>query len=159
MLTFMGQPLVPHSGYRQRQAKLFNYVKTQGNYTEEIELDVPRDKFPSLSHSELQRETIRAMAANLRQRRLLAPAESVNALTVGAVHSDKSGIKGDGRNIDPYNADVPLPSPYNRVGLGFRNSIKPDVLFSGGRQFYRIKPGNVRASNEMSNLTNGSSRF
>ena len=26
----MGQPLVPHSGYRQRQAKLFNYVKTQG---------------------------------------------------------------------------------------------------------------------------------
>jgi hypothetical protein len=30
MLTFMGQPLVPHSGYRQRQAKLFNYVKTQG---------------------------------------------------------------------------------------------------------------------------------
>jgi hypothetical protein len=29
MLTFMGQPLVPHSGHRQRQAKLFNYVKTQ----------------------------------------------------------------------------------------------------------------------------------
>ncbi len=24
----MGQPLVPHSGYRQKQAKLFNYVKT-----------------------------------------------------------------------------------------------------------------------------------
>ena len=30
MLPFMGQPLVPHSEYRQRQAKLFNYVKTQG---------------------------------------------------------------------------------------------------------------------------------
>ncbi len=119
------------------------FIVSAGNYTEEIELDVPRDEFPSLSHSELQRETIRAMAANLRQRRLLAPAESVNALTVGAVHSDKSGIKGDGRNIDPYNADVPLPSPYNRVGLGFRNSIKPDVLFSGGRQFYEEKQGNV----------------
>jgi len=26
----MGQRLVPHSGYRQKQAKLFNYVKTQG---------------------------------------------------------------------------------------------------------------------------------
>ena len=26
----MGQRFVPHSGYRQRQAKLFNYVKTQG---------------------------------------------------------------------------------------------------------------------------------
>ena len=26
----MGQRLIPHSGYRQRQAKIFNYVKTQG---------------------------------------------------------------------------------------------------------------------------------
>ena len=31
MLTFMGQRLVPHLGYRQRQAKLFNHFKTQGN--------------------------------------------------------------------------------------------------------------------------------
>jgi hypothetical protein len=30
MLTFMGQPLVPLLGFRQRQAKLFNYLKTQG---------------------------------------------------------------------------------------------------------------------------------
>jgi hypothetical protein len=30
MLAFMGQRFVPYSGYRQRQAKLFNYVKTQG---------------------------------------------------------------------------------------------------------------------------------
>jgi len=30
MLTFMGQRLVPHLGYRQRQAKLFNHFKTQG---------------------------------------------------------------------------------------------------------------------------------
>ncbi len=31
MLTFMGQRLVPHLGYRQKQAKLFNHIKTQGN--------------------------------------------------------------------------------------------------------------------------------
>jgi len=30
----MGQRLVPHSGYRQKQAKLFNYVKTQGKITD-----------------------------------------------------------------------------------------------------------------------------
>jgi len=30
MLIFVGQTLVPHLGYRQRQAKLFNHVKTQG---------------------------------------------------------------------------------------------------------------------------------
>jgi hypothetical protein len=27
-------------------------------------------------------------------------------------------------------------SPYSRVGLGYRNSIKPDLLFSGGKQLY-----------------------
>ena len=30
----MGQPLVPHSGYRQRQAKICNHVKTQGENKE-----------------------------------------------------------------------------------------------------------------------------
>lgn len=119
------------------------FIVSAGNYREDIALDIPRDQLSSLSGQDLQAEILRAMASNMRQRRLLAPAEAVNVLTVGAVHSDKSGITAEGPSIDPYGADVPLPSPYNRMGLGFRNSIKPDILLSGGRQFYNEKLGNV----------------
>jgi hypothetical protein len=37
MLFFVGQQFVPHSGYRQKQAKIFSYVKTQGNFSEFID--------------------------------------------------------------------------------------------------------------------------
>jgi len=119
------------------------FIVSAGNYSEDIVLDVPREQLSSLSSTELQTEILKAMANNMRQRRLLAPAEAVNALTIGAVHSDMSGITSQGNNIDPFDTNVPLPSPYNRLGLGYRNSIKPDILLSGGRQFYQEKLGNV----------------
>jgi hypothetical protein len=39
----MGQPLAPHSGYRQRQAKLFNHVKTQGEKVKKDQKDRMQD--------------------------------------------------------------------------------------------------------------------
>jgi signal transduction histidine kinase len=49
----MGQPLVPHSGHRQRQAKLFNYVKTQGKISESLKqnLKVANDAINRLARN------------------------------------------------------------------------------------------------------------
>jgi hypothetical protein len=64
-------------------------------------------------------------------RGILSPAESVNSLTVGAVHADDA----------PHNASAP-PDPYptfamsnlaSAVGLGVNRSVKPDFLEKGGR--------------------------
>ncbi|MHC1781320.1 MAG: S8 family serine peptidase [Anaerolineaceae bacterium] len=72
----------------------------------------------------------------LSQRRILSPAESLNALTIGAIHMDESGNYIQGNRIDL----MPIPamcSPFSRFGYGFRRSIKPEIMFPGGRQLYR----------------------
>jgi hypothetical protein len=79
---------------------------------------------------------LNCIARQLSVRRLLSPAESLNALTVGALHTDESGNYLLGQRIDllPNSA---LFSPASRFGHGFRRSIKPDIFFPGGRQLYK----------------------
>ncbi|VVB65268.1 Uncharacterised protein [uncultured archaeon] len=36
-----------------------------------------------------------------------------------------------------------MPSPINSLGLGFRRSIKPDVVYRSGKQIFLEKPGNT----------------
>lgn len=76
------------------------------------------------------------MAQGARHRAMFSPAEAVNVLTVGACYSDASGMlpPPDGREILD---DHSLPAPFSRIGLGYRRGIKPDVLVSGGRPWYR----------------------
>jgi hypothetical protein len=75
------------------------------------------------------------LVANAPHRRLLAPAETINGLTLGAAHSDAytGAFPPTLRNLI---ASPRLPSPVNASGLGFRRTVKPDVLLAGGRQLY-----------------------
>lgn len=64
-------------------------------------------------------------------RTMLSPAESVNALTIGAVHAD---------HAEPDHTAAPDPYPTfamsnlaSAVGLGVNRSVKPDFLEKGGR--------------------------
>ena len=85
------------------------------------------------SFADFQEQVIRSVAADTRNRRLLSPAEAVNALTVGAVHQDSSRpTPGYSEWSDPYTS-AGLPSPINAQGMGYRRGIKPDVLSAGGR--------------------------
>lgn len=69
-------------------------------------------------------------------RRLLAPAESVNAVTVGAVHADESSAVAKGYVFDPTDG-LRAISPISAAGSGYRRSIKPDLATNGGRVFFR----------------------
>ncbi|WP_232065752.1 S8 family peptidase [Mycobacterium heidelbergense] len=69
------------------------------------------------------------------ERRMLAPAESVNAITVGATHDDGSEAVAQGYLVDPTDG-CPSISPVTATGSGYRRSIKPDVMTHGGRAFY-----------------------
>ncbi|HCH73830.1 MAG TPA: hypothetical protein DEV87_01440 [Clostridiales bacterium] len=75
------------------------------------------------------------ISSNLRNLRFLSPAESMNALTIGAIFSD-------GNDCTPaYNTTQlctkGMPAIYSSFGRGINNSVKPDILFDGGRSFIR----------------------
>ncbi|HEV2293558.1 MAG TPA: S8 family peptidase [Tepidisphaeraceae bacterium] len=112
------------------------FVVSAGNHSQDIELDVA--DLQGLQNGELQAAVLRAVAADIRHRKLLAPAESNNAVVVGAAHADRSTFLRVGRRYDPYSDK--LPCPYSAVGLGHRRAIKPDVLFAGGRQLLVERP-------------------
>lgn len=112
------------------------FVVSAGNHSRSLELDIPyHDREALLSNPDrLQGEALRASLRDTRHHRLLSPAEAINVLTVGALHSDASQSPTDG--IDPLNGSS-LPSLYSAHGLGFNRSIKPDILFPGGRVLFR----------------------
>ena len=85
-----------------------------------------------------RRETIlRAVLQQRAYRSLLSPAEAMNALTIGAAHSDHIAPNGHGPlAIDPYDSRT-LPNVSSALGLGYRGTVKPDILFPGGAEHIR----------------------
>jgi hypothetical protein len=116
------------------------FIVSAGNHAGDIVLEVPRREFSALSPVQLQQETLSAIAREIRHRRLLSPAEAVNALTVGAQHSDHSTATNPPHRLDLL-LHPTLPSPISALGGGFRGAVKPEILLSGGRQLYSEKPG------------------
>ena len=114
------------------------FIVSAGNHSEPISLDVSLEKFKKLKPNELKLKTIKALYREAWHRKLLSPAETINGITVGAVHSDEAQVISQGDRIDLFGS--PLPSPVSAFGSGYRRSIKPDILFYGGRQWYRPKP-------------------
>lgn len=116
------------------------FIISAGNHPLDIDLGVPRAVARAMAPEDLRRAVMTAISRDIHNRRLLSPAEAVNALTVGALHDDGSPSANLGRRKDILPADG-LPSPINALGHGFRRSIKPDILMPGGRQLYEEKVG------------------
>ena len=125
------------------------FVVSAGNHAEPIRLAVSSTDLDTMDDAAIEREVLQAVAADARHRRLLSPAESLNALTVGATHADASSGQLPGW-IDPLESG--LPSPLNAQGLGFRRAVKPDVLAPGGRLALR-KPVSSEANAELEPYT------
>lgn len=73
-------------------------------------------------------------------RTILSPAESVNALTIGAVHADHAAPDHTAPP-DPY-PTFAMTNLASAVGLGVNRSVKPDFLEAGGR--FAVGMTNVR---------------
>ena len=108
------------------------FIVSAGNHTA-LPGPAPRSWTGSVQKFENERHTyLQSLAAATAQRRLLSPAESVNALTVGAEHTDESSdIPPPSWHLVGISSE--LPSPISAHGLGFRRSVKPDLLLPGGR--------------------------
>lgn len=106
-----------------------------GNYSEPIDLSCTLEEWNNLSEKQRIEKILNSIKNTETQRKLLAPAESINAITVGAINDDFSNFSGDNNGLELIKNNI-FPSIISRMGLGFRNSIKPDICVEGGRQLY-----------------------
>lgn len=84
-----------------------------------------------------------------RHRRLLSPAESINSLTVGAMHDDYSSIQSiPSTFLDP----VPQGNvaTYSAAGPGFQRAPKPEIHAPGGKMLMLRPPNNAQGIAELS---------
>ena len=110
-----------------------------GNITDRVPLDDVEAwaDFENADGEARQATMLRAILRQRAFRRIVSPSESINALTIGAAHSDRVIPNGHGVfAVDPY-ANSFLPNPSSALGLGFKRTVKPEILFPGGVEHVR----------------------
>lgn len=113
------------------------FVVSAGNHTQPISLRTEEAGLRGLRLEEYQELVVSSVAEDTRNRRLLSPAETLNGVTVGAVHVDETG-PGPNHLIDPV--VVGMPSVISAHGPGYRRAIKPEIHLPGGRQLLSEEP-------------------
>lgn len=111
------------------------FVVSAGNVPAQLTLPVPRGTLSTVAAHERQQHALTALLVDSTSRRLLAPAESINAITVGAVYADSSTFTPAADRFDLF--PMQGVSPYSGIGHGFKRTIKPDILLPGGRMLHR----------------------
>lgn len=107
-----------------------------GNYGENLHLGKSWREWLSLEEDKKNENTLSGMLLEDRHRKIISPAESINSITVGAVHDDfNNDLVNLLNRVEVINNNA-LPSTITRFGLGIRNSVKPDISVPGGRQLY-----------------------
>jgi hypothetical protein len=114
------------------------FVVSAGNHLDDISIPAPPGSITAMSDADLRSHTLRCMGQQKVQRRLLAPAESINALTVGALHGQRAPIGNVGNYVDLLRGAA-LCSPLSSVASGFRRGVKPEILAPGGYRHYAPK--------------------
>lgn len=147
----LGNPRRPFHGTLSPWARLLDrlayrygilFLVSAGNVTEQFGIPAfaNRTAFEDAAAEERAQGTLRAIAARMGERRLFAPAETVNGVTVGACNED--AVLPDHRalartNVDPY-PDRRMANPSSTLGPGFASSVKPDILMPGARERLRV---------------------
>lgn len=93
--------------------------------------------FENASAEAREAAILRALAEQQAVRTLLSPAESLNAVTVGAWHEDGTPPMNGAAVFSPF-ADEPGPNISSALGLGHRKIVKPDIFMPGGRELVRV---------------------
>lgn len=117
------------------------FVVSAGNCVDSITMAASAAEWAGLDEQGRRDQTLRAMRDSQIERRVLSPAEAINVVTVGAIHADATQQVPFGQRVDLL-AGARLPSPITPIASGYRRSLKPEVLFPGGRQLYLPRFGN-----------------
>jgi hypothetical protein len=147
----LGDPNKPFAGRLSGWARVVDYlastygilfVISAGNHHAALETpNMTSSAFEALDGPEKVRVALRASAAQMRTRGLLAPAEAMNAITVGALHADQF-VYPHALPASYYDiwAETGLCSVSSALGPGLNGATKPEILAPGGRHHVRLSP-------------------
>ena len=111
----------------------FLFVVSAGNISEGVtlpEFDTVAE-LQAVSPVERQAAFVLAVEREKGRRGILSPAESVNSLTVGALHAEEDTTPAT-VSFDPFPKSV-VASLVSATGLGINEGVKPDIMENGGR--------------------------
>lgn len=91
------------------------------------------DYLKRLGPADREAAMIRALCESRYRHDRFTPGDSVNSLTIGSRHSDALGAGHPAENILRLHQENDLPNICSAQGFGHMRSIKPEVLFPGGR--------------------------
>jgi len=118
------------------------FIISAGNQLDDLTTEgVNTIAFEALEAGEKARTALRASAAVMAKRRILAPAESMNAVTVGALHNDHAPVVAPlpASTFDVWH-ETGMCSISSGLGPGQNNAVKPEILAPGGRHHVRLMP-------------------
>jgi hypothetical protein len=146
----LGDPRRPFTRLVSPLARLLDFLASRynvlflvsgGNVTGP--LDIPDfsnwSTFESAAPADREKAVVKALNAAKHERTILSPAESLNAITIGAQHHDSVAVRQNAAHaVDPF-ANKALPNVSSGLGLGHRRMIKPELYFPGGREYVRMR--------------------
>jgi hypothetical protein len=147
----LGDPNKPFAGRLSGWARVVDhlastygilFVISAGNHHAALETqNMTARAFEDLDPAERVKVALRASAAQMATRRVLAPAEAMNAITVGALHADQFAYPHQlpASNFDVW-AGTGLCSVSSALGPGHNGATKPEILAPGGRHHVRLSP-------------------
>lgn len=142
----VGDPAAPFDGIVSSWARTLDWLSVRygvvvivssGNHGT---LAVPdgTDALLALSGADRAEAVNAAVAETNPRRSLLAPADAINALTVGALNEDGAGdVPVTGYQFDPSDGTL-IVNPTSGLGAGHHRSVKPDLLAPGGRSRFML---------------------
>lgn len=112
------------------------FIISAGNHPEIVNfMDKTFDELKSLDITQRSNIFGSTIKDNQRNLKILAPSESLNGLTIGALYDDFTDTNETDHFI--WAVDRGLPSPISAIGKGYRSTITPDLFYYGGRKFIR----------------------
>lgn len=140
----IGDPNIHFSGKMSPFARLLDWLSSKynvlfivssGNHSDDVTVPIPGGDFDKLPNDGKSEVFFNAVQSDGWNRKLLSPAESINSITVGALHSDSSSFTPHRGLYDIYRDE--MPAAYSGQGNGYLRSVKPDIAMPGGRMLYR----------------------
>lgn len=147
----LGDPNKPFMGRMSGWARVVDYLASKygllfiisaGNHLDALEISKEdNEDFEAFDVPQQARIALKASAEKLPFRRILAPSESINAVTVGALHEDRYVYPSP---LPAYTydiwADTGLCTISSGLGPGYRGATKPDIIAPGGRHHVKLWP-------------------
>ncbi len=123
------------------------FIVSAGNYPDDLDYSGATSPFNTLLANpvDLKSESFKIIYNNNRHRKVISPAESINAITVGASDHDNLVFQTPNNRVLIFSSPSHL-CPLSRMGLGYKRSVKPEVLVPGGRALFGQRADNPALS-------------